>query len=158
MLLAVVELVVDGLAVDAVPESGCFAGAGASPPTGVVPGAGCAVCDGCCDAVGLAAPPAVEVVCAPPLLAAAGAVLVCVVLGEVPPACALACAHTPTLAASAIPARTVILKTMRSVALMTLPPPPCTPRLTAPLRSIYIDASMCQLDSKGKNTFPQPAR
>src|ERR1700722_18425179 len=86
VLLAVVELVVDGLVVEAVPESGCFAGAGASPPTGVVPGAGCAVCP-------------------QPLLAAG------VVLGAVPPAGALACAHTPTLAASAIPARTVILKT-----------------------------------------------
>ena len=150
MLLAVVELVVEvvGLAVDAVPESGCFAGAGASPPTGVVPGAGC-------DAVGLAA--VLAGACAAEVVLPE-VVLPGVVLGAVPPACALACARTPTLAASAIPARTTTLKTMRSVALMTLPPPKATPRLKAPLRSVYIDASMCLLDSKGKNTFPQTAR
>src|SRR5580698_10618353 len=54
--------------VDAVPESGCFAGAGASPPTGVVPGAGC-------DALGLEVGLETGAVCAPPLLAEVGVVL-----------------------------------------------------------------------------------
>ncbi len=102
-----------------VPALGCFAGAGISPPTGVVPGAGFA---SGVDAAGVdcALPAGVLAGVAAGALPGAAAGLVC--WSVVPAAGALDCAHTPAVRASANPATTAAFKPMRSDARMTPPP------------------------------------
>jgi hypothetical protein len=77
------------------------------------------------------------------------------------------CATSPAVNTTASPARTAALKTMRSVAFMTLPPPlPGVPNdfmvaggrsaqcHFAPASLDLLDVSICHFDSKWKGSFP----
>ncbi len=75
--------------------------------------------------------------------------------GELPPAGAVDCAQTPTAMASANPARTAVLDTMRSTATMTKPPPPSNCATHGPASLYHLDASMFHFGNKGKAAFFQ---
>ena len=82
-----------------------------------------------------------EGACAAGVLAGAG-------LDAVP----LDCAQTPAANASANPDRTASLKPMRSVALMTSPPPRWVPA-ACPASLYLLDASICSFGTNGKADF-----
>jgi hypothetical protein len=117
---------------DEVVASGCFVGSGWSPPTGVVPGAGCAEGAGC------------EPL--PPDAVPEGACAVGVLAGAVPAGEPFDCAQTAADSNSANTAKTTVLKPMRSVALMTSPPPHLAHRCSASLNPL--DVSIGHFDNK----------
>jgi hypothetical protein len=114
------------VSVDAVLVSAGFAGKGASPPTGD-PGAGCAA----------------GVLCAPlPEPGLDGACAAGVFAGVVLDADPLDWAQAPKASANANPDRTANLKPVRSVALMTSPPPCWVSCAHGPASLYVLDASI----------------
>lgn len=85
-----------------------------------------------------------EGACAAGVFAGAG-------LDDVP----LDCAETPEASASANPDRTASLIPMRSVALMTSPPPRWVSAQTRPASLDLLDASICSFGNNGKRDFCQ---
>jgi hypothetical protein len=75
-------------------------------------------------------------------------------LGELPAAGAVDCAQTPTVMASANPARTAVLYPMRSIATIDLTSAAVHPFAAHGPASLYhLDASMFHFGNKGKAAF-----